>query len=64
MKESRKTKGIWDKMKRNNICIMGIPLGDIKEKGTENIFKAIMAESLPSWRENGHPDSQGSKDPK
>ena len=56
MKESRKTKGIWDKMKRNNICIMGIPLGDIKEKGTENIFKAIMAESLPSWRENGHPD--------
>ena len=43
-------------MKRNNICIMGIPLGDIKEKGTESIFKAIMAESLPSWRENGHPD--------
>lgn len=33
-------------------------------EGTENIFKAIMAESLTSWRENGYPDPQGSKDPK
>lgn len=27
---------------------MGIPLGDIKEKGTENIFKAIMDKNFPN----------------
>ena len=35
---------LWDTMKRNNIHIMGIPEEE-KEKVTENIFKAIMAEN-------------------
>ena len=39
-------------MKRNNIQIMEIPEGEENEKGTESIFKAIMAEKCPSlWQE-------------
>ena len=34
------------KMKRNKICIVGIPEGEEKEKGTESIFKALMAENF------------------
>jgi len=37
-------------MKRNNICIMGIPEGEDQEKGTESIFKATMAENIPGQR--------------
>ena len=33
---------LWDIMKRNNICIMGISEGDEEEKGIESIFKAFM----------------------
>ena len=36
---------LWDTMKRNNICITGIP-GEKKEKRTESIFKVIMAENF------------------
>ena len=37
---------LWDTMKRNNICMIGIPEGEKKEKGTESIFIAIMAENF------------------
>ena len=31
--------GLWDTVKRNNIHIMGILEGEVKEKGTEKISK-------------------------
>ena len=39
--------GLWDTVKRNNIHIMGILEGEVKEKGTEKISKAIIAENFP-----------------
>ena len=36
----------WDNMKWANLCIIGIPEGKDKEKGIENIFEEIMAESF------------------
>ena len=37
-------------MKRNNICIMGIPEEEDQEKGAESIIKAIMAKNIPRER--------------
>ena len=34
-------------MKWANLCIIGIPEGEEKEKGVENIFEEIMAEKFP-----------------
>ena len=31
---------------RNNVCITGIPEGEEKEKETESIFNAIIAENF------------------
>ena len=49
---------------KKNICITEIP--EDKEKSTESIFKAIMAEIFVNGKKrgNGHPDQLGSKDPK
>ena len=38
---------LWDNVKRTNICIVGVPEGGEREKGTENIFQEIIAENLP-----------------
>lgn len=43
---------------------MGIPEEEYKKKKRENLFKAIIAESFPTWGENGHLDSWGPKDSK
>lgn len=35
----------WDNEK-NNVCTMGIPEGEEKEKGTESVFNAMMAQQF------------------
>ena len=35
-----------DNMKRNNICIRGIPKGE-EEEGIENLFEKVMMENFP-----------------
>ena len=45
-KRVRKTYRTYEKSSKETICIMGIPEGEEKEKGTECIFKAIMAENF------------------
>ena len=37
-----------DNMKRNNICIIGIPEGEEEEQGIENLFERVMMESFPN----------------
>ena len=37
-----------DNMKRNNICIIGIPEGGEEEQGIENLFEKVMMESFPN----------------
>ena len=42
---------LWDNIKWANLCIIGIPEGEEKEKGIENIFEEIMAENFPNLKE-------------
>ena len=35
-------------MKRNNICIIGIPEGEEVEQGMENLFEKAMMENFPN----------------
>ena len=39
---------------KQNVCAMGIPAGEEREKGMENISKAIMAKKFPNqkWEMN------------
>ena len=44
-----------DKMKCNNICIIGIPEGEEEEQEIENLFEKVMMENFPNLRsENSH----------
>ena len=36
-----------DNMKRNNICIIGIPEGE-EEQGIENLFEEVIMENFPN----------------
>ena len=38
----------WHTIKRNNVCITGIPEREEREKGAESLFEEIMAENFPS----------------
>lgn len=40
--------------KENNICILGTPEGEEREKVPEKIFEAIVAEKFPIWGRNRH----------
>ena len=37
---------LWDNVKRTNICIIGVPEGEEREKGTENLFQEIIAKNF------------------
>ena len=40
-------KEVWDNVKHTNISIIGVPEGEEREKGTENIFQEIIAKNFP-----------------
>ena len=46
-KHESNSRDLWDNIKQANLCIIGIPEGEEKEKGIENIFEEIMAENFP-----------------
>jgi len=39
---------LWDNIKCANICIIGVPEGEGKEKGSEKIFEEMIAENFQS----------------
>ena len=39
---------IWDNIKHNNICIIGVPEGEEREKGPEKIFEKIIVKKFPN----------------
>ena len=39
---------LWDNIKCNNICIIGVPEGEEREKGPEKIFEEIIARNFPN----------------
>ena len=42
---------LWDNIKWTNLCIIGIPDREEKEKGIETIFEEIMSENFPNIKE-------------
>ena len=42
-KHESNIRDLWDKIKHANLCIKGIPEGEEKEKGIENMFEEITA---------------------
>ena len=41
---------LWDNIKHTNICIIGVPEREEREKGTVNIFEDIIAENFCNLR--------------
>ena len=39
---------LWDNIKHNNICIIGVPEGEERENGSEKIFVEIIVENFPN----------------
>ena len=39
---------LCDNVKRTNICIIGVPEGEEREKGTEKILQEIIAKNFPN----------------
>uniref|UniRef100_A0A8D1RM74 L1 transposable element RRM domain-containing protein n=1 Tax=Sus scrofa TaxID=9823 RepID=A0A8D1RM74_PIG len=50
-KHESNIRDLWDNIKWANLCIIGIPEIDEKEKGIENIFEEIMSENFPNLKE-------------
>ena len=50
-KHESNIRDLWDNIKQANLCRRGIPEGEEKEKGIENIFEEIMAENFPCLKE-------------
>ena len=53
-----------DKMKRNNIHIIGIPEGEKEEQGIENLFEKVMMENFPNMRREKVTQIQETQSPK
>ena len=41
-------KDLWDNIKCNNTCIIGVPEGEEREKGPKKIFEEIIVEIFPN----------------
>ena len=39
---------LWDNIKHHNICIIGVPEGEEREKGPEKICEEIIVENFPN----------------
>ena len=47
-KNEESLRELWDNIKHTNIHTIGVPEGQEREKGTENIFQEIIAENFPN----------------
>ena len=50
-KNESNIRDLWDNIKQAHLSIIGIPQGEEKEKGIENIFQEIMAENFPNLKD-------------
>ena len=50
-KHKSNLRDLWDDIKQANLCIIGIPEGEEKDKGIENITEEIMSENFPNLKE-------------
>ena len=49
-KHESNIRNLWDNIKQANLCTIGIPEGEEKEKGIENTFEEIMAVKFPNLK--------------
>ena len=54
---------LWDNIKCNNICIIGVPEGEEREEGPEKIFEEIIVENFPNMG-NSHPVPGSAESPR
>ena len=52
-----------DNMKRNNICIIGIPEGEEEEQGIENLFEKVTMENFPNLMKKSHTNPGNTESP-
>ena len=45
-KQNNHLRDHWDSIKYTNICIIGVPEGEKREKSVENVFDEIMAKNI------------------
>ena len=48
MQNENRLREVSDSIKHNNICIIGIPEEEEREKGAQHVFEEIMAENFPN----------------
>ena len=46
-RKGRNSQEWWHNYKSCNICVIGIPEGEERQKGTEEIFEIIITENFP-----------------
>ena len=49
-KKENSLRELWGNIKHMNIHIIGVPEGEKKDKGAENLSEEIIAENLPNQR--------------
>ena len=49
-KHESNIRDLWDNVKHANLRLIGIPEGEEKEKGIENVFEVILAENFPNLK--------------
>ena len=50
-KHKSNIRDLWDNMKQVNLHIRGIPEGEEKDKGMENIFEEIITGNFPNLKD-------------
>ena len=48
LKNEASLRNLWDNIKYNNVCIMGISEEEESEQGIENLFEEIMTKDFPN----------------
>ena len=60
-KNERILREMCDQTKQNNICIIGVPEEEEREKGIESVIEEVIAENFPNLGKeivSGHGDAQ------
>ena len=49
-KHESNIRDLWNNIKHDNLFLIGIPKGEEREKGIENVFEEIMAKNFPNLK--------------
>lgn len=62
--EERNMKKLWDTMKRPNLQIISIEVGEkFQNSGIDHIFNKILEEKFPRLRKDTHTDTRSTQNP-